>query len=82
MSEEQLFAEVKKKKTLKNYHATGIGFLAGILLFGFGAWILSPDKRIGFLIPMIFPIFFIYILLKNPRNTSELEKVLKERGLI
>lgn len=82
MSNEQLLAEVKKEKTSKKYHAFGIGFLAGILIFGFGAWILSPEKRLGFLIPMAFPLFFIYKLLKNPRNTSELEKVLKEQGLI
>lgn len=81
MSDEQLTAEVKKEKKSKIYHAAGIGFLVGILLFGFGAWILSPEKRLGFLIPMAFPLFFIYKLLKAPKSSTEMEKVLKERGL-
>ena len=60
LTDEELLIEKKKLQKSKTMHALIIGFLAGVLMFGFGGWILSPDKKIGFLIPMIFPIFFIY----------------------
>ncbi|GMQ29755.1 hypothetical protein [Algoriphagus confluentis] len=81
LSNEELLAEKKKLKNSKIFHATLIGFLIGILLFGFGAWILSPEKQAGFLIPMIFPIWFVYKMLKTPKKDSDLEEVLRERGL-
>ena len=81
LSDEALLAEKKKLKNSKIFHATLIGFLAGILLFGFGAWMLTPEKQFGFLIPMAFPIWFIYRLLKNPKRDGDLEEVLKHRGL-
>ncbi|MDP5121820.1 MAG: hypothetical protein NWQ46_09515, partial [Spirosomaceae bacterium] len=58
-----------------------IGFLAGIVIFGIVAWSMSPKKQIGFLIPMLFPIIFIYKMIKNPKTNTELEDALKERGL-
>ena len=65
----------------KLWHATYIGFLAGILIFGIVSWSLSSEKKLGFLIPMLIPVFFIYKLLKNPNQNQDLEDVLKERGL-
>jgi type IV secretory pathway TrbD component len=65
----------------KLFHATAIGFLAGILIFGVVAWILSSEKHFGFLIPMLIPVVFIYKMLKSSNKGKELEAVLKERDL-
>ena len=81
LSDEELLIEKKNVKKSRIYHALGIGFLAGILLFGVIAWILSPEKRIGALITMIIPITFIYKLLNNPNNHDALFEVIKERNL-
>jgi cadmium resistance protein CadD (predicted permease) len=81
MTDEELLVEKKKLKKSKIMHAVFIGFFAGILIFGFVSWFLSEEKRIGFLIPMLIPIGFIYKLLKNSKNNKELEEVLKERQL-
>jgi uncharacterized membrane protein len=81
LTNEALLEEKKKLKKSKIMHAAIIGFLAGILIFGFGAWILSPEKRMGFLIPMFIPILFIYNIVKNSKKNADLEKILKQRGL-
>lgn len=81
LSDEELLVEKKKLMKSKIWHAAYIGFLAGILIFGVVSWSLSPQKHLGFLIPMLIPVFFIYKLLKNPNQNQDLEAVLKERGL-
>lgn len=81
MSDAELLVEKKKLKESKIFHAASVGFLAGILIFGLVAWILSPKMQIGFLIPMLFPIVIIYKLLKNSKSSTELEEVLKARKL-
>lgn len=81
LSNEKLLEMHQKQKKSKLWNAVFIGFLFGILLFGFGAWILNPDRKIGFLIPMLFPIIFIYRAFKKPNEYKDLQEVLKERGL-
>ncbi|MFN3998568.1 hypothetical protein [Algoriphagus sp.] len=81
LTEQELLLEKKKLKNSKIMHATLIGFLGGILLFGVVAWILSPDRKMGFLIPMIIPVVMIYRMMKDPKQNKDLEEVLKERGL-
>jgi hypothetical protein len=81
LTDEELLVEKKKLKKSKLFHATVIGFLAGILIFGVISWSLSSEKRLGFLIPMLIPVAFIYRLLKNRKKNKDLEDVLKERGL-
>ncbi len=81
LTDEELLVEKKKLKQSKLFHATAIGFLAGILIFGVVSWSLSSEKHFGFLIPMLIPVVFIYRLLKNPDKNKDLEEVLKERGL-
>ena len=81
LTDEELLIEKKKLKNSKIFHASLIGFLGGIMIFGFISWILSSEKNIGFFIPMIFPIIFIYRLIKNPKTNANLEEVLKERLL-
>lgn len=81
MTDAELLVEKKKLRNSKIFHAVLIGFLGGVLIFGIASWIMSPKKQIGFFIPMLFPIFFIYKMIKNPKTNTELEDTLKERGL-
>lgn len=81
MTNDDLLLEKKKLKQSKIYHALGIGFLAGILIFGTVSWLLSAERKLGFIIPMIFPLFMIKHLTKKSASNIELENVLKERGL-
>jgi hypothetical protein len=81
LTDEELLIEKKKLKNSKIFHAVSIGFLAGILIFGVVSWSLSSEKHLGFLIPMLIPIAFIYKLVKNPNKNKDLEDVLKERDL-
>ena len=81
LTDEELLVEKKKLNKSKVFHAASIGFLAGILIFGVIAWSLSPNKKLGFFIPMLIPIVFIYRLVKNPNKNKDLEEILKERHL-
>lgn len=81
LTDEELLVEKKKLMKSKLWHATSIGFLAGILIFGVVSWSLNPQKKLGFLIPMLIPVVFIYRILKAPNKNKDLEEVLKERGL-
>ena len=81
MTDEELLVEKKKLKSSKIFHAAFIGFLAGVLIFGMVAWSLSAEKRLGFFIPMLIPVFIIYKLVKNSKGNQDLEEALKERRL-
>jgi hypothetical protein len=81
LTDDELLAEKKKLKKSKLFHATYIGFFAGILIFGVGSWMLSSERHWGFLIPMLIPIVFIYSMVKNKNKNKDLEEVLKERHL-
>jgi hypothetical protein len=81
MTDEELLVERKELNKSKIFHASAIGFLAGILIFGLVGWGLSEEKRLGFFIPMLIPIIFIYKLVKNPKGNKDLEEALKERRL-
>lgn len=81
LTDEELLVEKKKLMQSKLFYAASIGFLAGILIFGVVSWSLFSEKRLGFLIPMLIPVVFIYRLLKAPNKNKDLEDVLKERKL-
>jgi hypothetical protein len=81
LTDEELLVEKKKMMKSKIFYAIAIGFLAGILIFGVVAWSLNPEKKLGFLIPMMIPSYFIYRMLKTPNQNKDLENVLKERKL-
>jgi hypothetical protein len=81
MTDEELLVEKQNVKNSKIFHALYIGFLAGIVAFGFISWLLSSKKHLGFLIPMLIPIIFIYKQLKKPDKSKDLEELLKKRGL-
>ena len=82
LTNEELLVEKKKLKKRKITNALIIGFLAGIVGFGVVAWFLSSKKNlIAFVLPMMFPIYFIYLIIKKSKKDKELEIVLKERNL-
>lgn len=81
LTDEELMIEKKKLKNAKVTHALIIGFLGGIILFGIIGWFMSAEKRLGFFIPMIFPAYFIYRMVKNSEKNKDLEDTLRERGL-
>lgn len=81
LTDEELLTKKKKLKKSKIFYAIFIGALAGILIFGLTSWVISPDKRLGALLPMLIPVFLIYILIKSPNKNQGLEEVLRERGL-
>jgi uncharacterized protein YqhQ len=79
LTDEQLLVEKKKLKKSKILYATVIGFLAGIVIFGIVSLIFS--KKFVVLIPLLFPLYFIYRLVGNSKKNNELEALLKERNL-
>jgi hypothetical protein len=81
LTDEELLVEKKKMTQSKFFHALWFGFLCGITIFGIIGWLNSPEKKFGFLIPIIFPIFFFYRHLKTPNPHKDLEAILKERKL-
>ena len=81
LTDEELLVEQKKLKKSKVFHAVSIGILAGILIFGVVSWSLSSEKRLGFLIPMLIPVLFIYRLLIKPNQNKDLEEILEQREL-
>lgn len=81
MTDEELLVERKELNKSKIFHASAIGFLAGILIFGLVGWGLSEEKHFGFFIPMLIPMLIIYRLVKNPKGNKDLEEALKERRL-
>ncbi len=81
LTDDELLLEKKKLKSSKIFHAAWIGFLFGIFAVGMTAWFMNPNRKIGFLIPMLIPVFFIYKAFKNRNANSELEEVLKKRNL-
>lgn len=81
MTDAELLVEKKKLKTARILHASLIGFLAGILLFGLVSWSLSSERQVGFLIPMLILVGIMYKLVNQPKQNKELEAVLAERNL-
>ena len=82
LTDSELIIEAKNLKKRKVYSALIIGILTGIILFGTVAWFMGPTKNfVAFLLPMLFPIYFIYRIVKNSENDKELERVLQDRNL-
>ncbi len=81
LSDDELLLKKKELQKSKIVHAILIGFLAGVIAFGLGGWLMSEERNIGFFIPMLFPIYFIYRLLKGNDEHKVLEEVLSERGM-
>ena len=82
MTEEELLMEKRKLKKRKISYAFIIGLFAGIVGVGIVSWSLSSGKNfIAFLLPMLFPVYFIYLIIQRSKQDKELERVLKERNI-
>ncbi|WP_412467419.1 hypothetical protein [Pedobacter sp. KLB.chiD] len=74
LTDGELLQAAKKKKSTAITNAVLIGFLAGIIFFS------VAKNTLGFL--TLIPLFLIYKLVNNSKyDNSELEDLLKERGL-
>lgn len=83
LTKDELIIEKKKLKNRKITNALIIGFLAGILAVAIVSWGIGSKKNfLAFLLPMLFPIYFIYRLIKNSKKEKNLEIELRERGLM
>ncbi len=82
LTDEELKIEKKKLKKRKVINAVLIGFLAGIVAVGIVSWSLGSKKNLmAFLHPMLFPMYFIYLIFKKSKKDNDLEMVLQERNL-
>lgn len=73
LTDEELLEVAKNNKPSPVLDAFFIGFLVGVIIFGFAA------SAWGFLI--IVPLFLIYLFLKKPKQYEALKKELEKRGL-
>lgn len=81
LSDEALLAEKAKMRKSKLFDALFIGFMAGIILFGFVSWLMSDEKRIGFFIPMLIGAWLIRVFVGKQKAYKPLEDELIKRGL-
>lgn len=81
LSDAELLEAKKKLKRSKITASVIIGALAGVFGYGMVGWIMNPDRKLGFLIPMAIPIFIIYKIVTTPNDHKDLENELKLRGL-
>ncbi|WP_036153211.1 hypothetical protein [Maribacter forsetii] len=79
LTDEELIIEKKNLKKSKIINAFVIGFLASIIAIGIVSSIYG--KNYSILIPLLFPIYFIYRIISNSTKNNELETVLKERNI-
>lgn len=73
LTDKELLQEAKKSKKTKVYDAAIFGVLIGIAIY-------SSVKN-GFGLLTFLPLVYLPIAAKNKIKNSELEKLLKERGL-
>lgn len=75
-TDEELFAEAKKMKSVSKMNAFFVGFLVAIVVY-------SVAKNTWGLVTII-PLYFIYRLVKDPRNKRKetIEMLMKERKLV
>ncbi|ADV47559.1 hypothetical protein Celal_3321 [Cellulophaga algicola DSM 14237] len=79
LTDEELLVEKKKLKKSKIINAFVIGFLVSIVIAGIVSSIIGKNYVV--LIPLLFPIYFIYKIVSNSKKNNELEILLKKRNL-
>lgn len=79
LTDEQLIIEKNKLKKSNIINAVVIGFLASIVVVGIISSVIT--KKFVVLIPLLFPIYFIYRIVSNSKKNKELDLILKERKL-
>lgn len=73
LTDQELLAEAKKVKSAAIFNALLIGALIGIVIYS------AVKNTWGFF--TLIPLYFIYKLVDRPKNTEELDEILKERNL-
>lgn len=73
LTNEQLLQEQKKAKSNKTLHAFLIGIFIGIAVY-------SAVKH-GLGLPTLFPLVFVYLLIKNEKKSKALGDEMKSRNL-
>lgn len=81
LTDEALLAEKAKMRKSKLFDALFIGFMAGVILFGFVSWLMTDEKRIGFFIPMLVGAWLIGVFVRKQKSYRPLEDELSKRGL-
>ena len=79
LTDEELLVEKKKLKKSKIINAFVIGFLGSIVIAGIVSSIVG--EKLVILIPLLFPIYFIYKIVSNSNKNNKLEMLLKKRNL-
>ncbi|WP_405398292.1 hypothetical protein [Maribacter sp. Asnod2-G09] len=79
LTDEELVVEKKRLKKSKIINAFVIGFLASIIGIGIVSSIYSENYAV--LIPLLFPIYFIYRIVSNSNKNDELEALLIKRNI-
>jgi hypothetical protein len=72
LSDQELLEKAKKLKSTAMLNATLVGFLIGIVIYGFA--------KNGFGFFALIPLFLAYKIINNPEQKA-LKKILTERGL-
>lgn len=76
LTDQELLAAAKKMKSSALLHATLIGLMMGVIVYG------VAKNNIGFF--MLIPLFLAFKVFHNPENNQKneaLKKLLKERNL-
>ena len=71
LTNEELLIEKNKLKKSKIISAFIIGFLASIVVIGIVSSIIL--KKITVIIPLLFPIYFIYKIISNSKKITSLK---------
>jgi len=79
LTDEELIIEKKNLKKSKIINAFVIGFLASIIAIGIVSSIYG--KNYSVIIPLLFPVYFIYRIVSNSNKNKKLETILKERNI-
>ncbi len=79
LTNQELLVEKKKLKKQKIINAFIIGFLGSIVIIGIVSSISGENFAV--LIPLLFPIYFIYRIISNSKKNTELEMYLKKQNL-
>ncbi|SEG41182.1 hypothetical protein [Sphingobacterium lactis] len=73
LTDEELLGRKKKAKSSQIISAVLIGFLVGIAVYS------TINKGIGFF--TFFPLFFVFLLVKNSSDIKNIEQEIKKRNL-
>lgn len=73
LTDQELLEEAKKMKSTSTINALLIGFMIGIVIYS------VVKNSLGFF--TLIPLFFVFKVFNNSKNTKALKSLLKERNL-